>query len=425
MNIHIRGGRLVDPFNGVDAHQDLFLQAGRVVAIGDHPAGFEVEEVVEAEGCVVAPGFIDLQAHLREPGLTQKGTIETETAAAAASGVTTLCCPPLTQPVIDTPAVVQLILDRAAEAGYCRVLPLGAFTRGLEGEQLSNMVALKEAGCVAFTNARRPLPSNRTLMRCLEYAATHDLLVMVQAQDPGLGAGGCAHDGATADRLGLAGIPETAETVDVARHLLLAEQTGARLHFGQLSSRASLRMIEEARARGLRVSCDLAVHQLIFSDADLSGFDSRFHLLPPLRSQADRDGLRQGLASGSVDAVCSDHQPHEAAAKAAPFAATEPGMSSLETLLPLALALVEQGVLTLDQLVARLTVGPARVLGLAHEGLKEGALADICVFDPVREWSLTAESSRSRGLNSPLLGQPLKGQVRTTLLEGRVVFRQP
>ena len=421
MKIHIKGGRLIDPAHNIDGQFDLYLQQGYVVAIGTAPQGFEVEQEIDASGQVVCPGFIDLQAALREPGQTQKGTIASEGAAAAAGGITSLCCSPVTQPVLDTPAIARLIQDRAAVAGNVRVLPLAALTQGLEGEQLSNMVSLQEVGCVGFSNAGFGVPNAQTLLRCLEYAATHDLLVFVRPNDPILG-GGCAHDGATAMRLGLEGIPVVAETLEVSRYLLLAEQAGARLHFGQLSCERSIEMIEQAQARGQQVSSDVAVHQLLLDDSFLEGFDSRFHLSPPLRSASDRAGLIAALVRGGISALSSDHQPHEAAAKAAPFSATEPGMTGLQTLLPLGLKLVTQQLLTLPQLIDMLSSAPARILGSELGQLGVGAVADICIFDPQQCWTLDAGSNRSRGQNSPYWGQTLSGQVSHTLLEGVQVY---
>lgn len=421
MKIHIQGGRLIDPANNIDAQFDLYLQQGRVVAVGEAPEGFVAEQRIDATGQVVCPGLIDLQAFLREPGQTHKGSIATEGAAAAAGGITSLCCSPVTQPVLDTPAIAKLIQDRAQAAGNVRVLPLAALTQGLDGEQLSNMVSLHEAGCVGFSNAGFGVPSAQTLLRCLEYAATHDLLVFVRPNEAVLGAG-CAHDGATAMRLGLEGIPEVAETLEVARYLLLAEQAGARLHFGQLSCERSVEMIEQAQARGQQVSADVAVHQLLLDDSFLEGFDSRFHLLPPLRAKSDRQGLIAALVRGGIAALSSDHQPHEAAAKAAPFSATEPGMTGLQTLLPLGLKLVAQQLITLPQLIAMLSSAPARILGLELGQLGVGAAADICIFDPQQPWTLDAASNRSRGQNTPYWGQTLTGQVSRTLLNGMQVY---
>ncbi|MFC6670301.1 amidohydrolase family protein [Marinobacterium aestuariivivens] len=298
---------------------------------------------------------------------------------------------------------------------------MGALTRGLEGEQLSPMHALASSGCIAFSNSRQPIRSSLVLMRCLEYAATHDLLVLFQAQDAELSRG-CMHDDTTSTRLGLQGIPEAAETVEVARCLMLIEQTGARAHFGQISCERSARMIMEARSRGLNVSADVAIHHLLLSDVNVDGFDSSFHVIPPLRSQLDRAGLRQALLANGIQAICSDHQPQDAIAKQAPFAATEPGMSGLETLLSLSLMLVVQDLLELPRLISKLTAEPAAILGIEAGTLQTGATADICIFDPDATWTPTAQGTRSGGSNSPFMGVELRGRVTRTLLGGRVVY---
>jgi dihydroorotase len=424
MNILISGGRVIDPTQQWDEVADLYVQNGEIAALGQAPEGFVADEVIDASGQVVCPGLIDLCTHLREPGYTQKGTIASETAAAAAGGITTLVTTPDTQPIVETAAVAELIQDRAADLGFARVLPMGALTRGLEGEQLAPLHGLASSGCVAFTNMRRAVSNSQTLMRCLEYAATHDLLVVFQAQDNALAANGCMHDDTTSTRLGLNGIPEAAETIEVSRCLLLIEQTGVRAHFGQLSCERSVRMIEAARERGLQVTADVAIQNLLLTDECVNGFNSAYHLQPPLRSPLDRAGLRQGLVTGTITAICSDHQPHDPIAKQAPFAATEPGMSGLETLLPLSLSLVEQQLLELPQLIEALTAAPARVLDIDAGTLAIGSQADICVFDPDVEWTLTADTLRSAGKNTPFLGQTLKGRVNATLMDGRIVFRR-
>nr|WP_067286423.1 dihydroorotase [Marinobacterium profundum] len=423
MNIKIAGGRVIDPSQSLDKICDLYISNGVIAALGDAPAGFVPDSTLDATGQVVCPGLVDLCAHLREPGATHKGSIAQESQAAAAGGITTLVAMPTTSPIVDTPAVAQLIQDKARAAGKTRVLPMGALTQGLAGEQLSPMHALASSGCIAFTNSRRPIRSSLVLMRCLEYAATHDLLVVFQAQDAEL-AGGCMHDDTTSTRLGLAGIPEAAETVEVARCLMLIEQTDARAHFGQISCERSARMIMEARERGLKVSADIAVHHLLLSDSNVNGFDSNFHVIPPLRSQLDRAGLRQALLADGIQAICSDHQPHDPIAKQAPFAATEPGIAGLETLLSLSLMLVEQDVLELPQLIAKLTWEPAQVLGIQAGTLAPGAPADICVFDPAAHWTPSAATTRSGGANSPFMGMELRGQVTHTLLGGTTVFQR-
>lgn len=423
MNIVIRNGRLIDPANQLDSVLDIYISEGRITALGQPPAGFEAAQQIEAGGHIVCPGLVDLQARLREPGQKHKGTIASESRAAAAAGITTLCCPPDTQPVIDTPAVAEQIRHRAAEAGMARVLPIGALTQGLEGQQLSSMQALHQAGCIVMGNARRAIANTLVQRRALEYAATLGLTVFFNSEDPWLGADGCIHEGALSTRLGLAGIPECAEVIAVGRDLMLVEQTGVRAHFGQLSSARAVEMIAAARARGLAVSADVSAHQLFLTEMDVAEFDSLCHVRPPLRSQRDRDGLRAALADGAISAICSDHQPHDRDAKLAPFAATEPGISALETLLPLTLRLVEEGVLKLSDAIARLTSQPAAILGLEVGQLGVGAVADICIFDPAHHWRVTEEQIVSHGKNTPFLGWELSGKVSYTLLEGRIVYQ--
>lgn len=421
MSISILGARLLDPANGLDRVDDIHLDQDRIVAIGTAPIGFEALRRIDGEGLVAAPGLIDLSVSLREPGQTRKGSIASETLAAAAGGITSLCCPPTTRPVLDTTAVAELILDRAAAAGHTKVFPIGALTRNLEGEQLAELVALRDAGCVAFGNGLGGLHNSRTLRRALEYAATFDLTIIFQPQDQDLAEGGLAHEGPTASFLGLPGIPESAETVALARDLLLVEQSGVRAHFSQLSSARAVEMIAAAQARGLPVTADVALYQLILTDEALAGFSSLYHVLPPLRSHKDRDALREALRSGVVSAIASHHQPHEEDAKLAPFGATEPGISSVELLLPLALTLVEDGVLELPELIRRLSSGPAAALRLPCAGLQLGEPADLVVFDPSGQ-TLAGESWLSRGRNCPFLGHCLPGRVRYTICDGRLSY---
>lgn len=421
MRIRILGARVIDPASGLDRVCDLYLDAGRIAALGEAPAGFAAERTLEAQGLVAAPGLVDLSVALREPGYSRKGTIASETLAAAAGGVTSLCCPPLTRPVLDTPAVAELILDRAREAGHAKVFPIGALTKGLAGEQLAELVALRDTGCVAFGNGLAPLADNRTLRRALEYAATFDLTVIFHSQDAELAEGGLAHEGATASFLGLPGIPESAETVALARDLLLVEQSGVRAHFSQLSSARGARMIAEAQARGLPVTADVALYQLILTDEALAGFSSLYHVQPPLRTRADRDGLREAVRDGTIQAIASHHQPHEPDAKLAPFGATEPGIASVELLLPLALTLVQDGLLDLPTLLQRLGAGPAAALRLPAGRLTAGGPADLVLFDP-RGSTLAGERWLSKGDNCPFIGHCLPGQVRYTLVDGRLSY---
>lgn len=425
-SLSIRAGRLIDPANGVDAQLDLHIADGRILAVGPAPAGFEPTRILDASGQIVCPGLVDLCARLREPGSEQKATIASETRAAAAAGITTLCCPPDTQPPIDTPAVAQLIQKTAKRRGAARVLPAGALTKGLAGTQISEMAALKEAGCPVMSHAGRPIASNLILRRALEYAATFDLPVFLRPEDPALSAGGCMHEGRVSTRLGLPGIPAAAETVAVATALALAEQAKARLHFRGLSTGRAAEMVHEAQCRGVPVSADVSTVQLILTEDDIGAFDAQCHLRPPLRTEQDRAALRAAVASGVIAAICSDHQPHDADAKLAPFAMTAPGVSALETQLPLALRLVEEGVADLATIIARLTVGPAEILAKPQlGGLDIGQRADVCVFDPEAHWTLDPDRMISLGHNTPFAGQLLKGRVSWTLLAGRVIYQRP
>ncbi len=420
--IHIKGGRLIDPANGIDDQLDLWLADGWVLAVGDPPQDFAPDQVIDATGQIVCPGIIDLGVHLREPGQEHKGTICSEAQAAARGGITTLVCMPDTQPVIDTPAVWELIRRRAKACGSARVLAIGALTQGLQGEQLAEMGALKQAGCVAVSNTRRRMASTLVSRHALEYASTFDLPVILCSEDPHLKASGCVHEGAVASRLGLPGIPAAAETVAVARDLALTEHTGSRSHFHTLSTGRAIEMIRQARRDGARLSAGVAIHQLFLMDTDVDGFDAACHVDPPLRTQSDRDRLRQALRDGDIQVICSDHQPHEADAKTEPFPLTAPGISGLETLLPLSLKLVEEGVLDLPTAIAALTAGPAQVLDLPLGRLEPGRSADICIFDPDAIWELDPENMASQGKNTPFAGWEFRGRVTHTLFEGRLTW---
>ena len=420
--IRIQGGRVIDPALGIDAWLDVHIAEGRIAGLGAQPEGFEADRVIDAGGRIVCPGLIDLCARLREPGFEHKATIDSESRAAAAGGITTVCVPPDTDPIIDTPAVVRLIQAKAAMAGRVRIQVIGALTRGLKGQDLSEMSALRQAGCGAVGNAYAPVASTLVLRRALEYAASHDLLVVVRPEDPDLADQGCVHEGPVGTRLGLRGIPYAAETVAVAQVLALIEHTGARVHFAQLSSARAMRSIARAQEKGFPISADVAAHQLHLTDEAVEGFDAQYHLRPPLRTRADRDALREGLRDGVIAAICSDHQPHEPDAKLDAFPATEPGLSGLQTLLPLTLQLVEAGALSLMQALDAVTRRPAAVMGLTVGTLQPGAPADVCVFDPDAVWTIDDESWLSAGRNTPFWSRTLKGRVTHTLQGGRPVF---
>jgi len=425
MSLVIRGGRVIDPANRIDDVHDLYVDdRGFVAAVGRAPSGFKAERVVDAAGKIVCPGLVDLRARLREPGLEYKATLESELRAAVAAGITTLCCPPDTTPVIETPAMAQMIQSRAWRFGLAFIHPLGALTRGLEGRRLSDMEALDEAGCVGFTNALQPVTDTLVMRRAMEYAASFELTVFLHSEDPWLRSNGCVHEGEIGARLGLAGIPEAAEIVGVARDLALADQTRVRAHFCGLSTAAAADMIAAAQQRNLPISADVTAHHLHLTEHDIGSFNTQSHVQPPLRSQRDREGLRRALQSGVIGAICSDHQPHEPDAKLAPFADSAPGISGLETLLPLTLRLVDEKVLTLADAIALVTHRPADILGVDAGRLSVGETADICVFDPHERWTVTAESIVSRGRNTPFLGWELRGRVTHTLIGGELVYER-
>jgi dihydroorotase len=423
LSLAIKGGHVIDPANRVNSKQDIYIDTqGFVVGVGRMPAGFKPRRTLDATDRIVCPGLVDLRARLREPGLEHKATLESELKAAVAGGITTLCCPPDTNPVIDTPAMAQMIQSRAWRFGYAFIHPLGALTRNLEGKLLTDMVALDDAGCVAFTNALAPVTDTLVLRRAMEYAASFDLAVFLHCEDPWLKSIGCCHEGEVSTRLGLPGIPEAAETVAVARDLALIDQTRVRAHFCGLSTARAVQMVAEAQRRGLPVTADVTAHHLHLTEHDIGDFNTQCHVQPPLRGRRDRDALRRALAKGVVTAICSDHQPHEPDAKLAPFSESAPGISGVETLLPLVLRLVKERVLTLVQAVALVTQRPADILGLESGRLGVGATADVCIFDPREPWTLTGDKLVSRGKNTPFLGQHFEGRVTHTLVGGRVVY---
>jgi len=422
MKIHIKNGRLIDPASGTDAKQDVFIAAGKIVALGSAPAGYTANRTIDASGLVVCPGLVDLAVRLREPGFEYMATLESEMQAAAAGGVTSLACPPDTDPPLDEPGLVEMLKFRARNLNQSHVYPVGALTVGLKGSQLTEMAELTDAGCVAFSHADAPLSDTQLLLRALQYAATFDFPVWLRPQDPGLARGGVAHDGQVATRLGLAAIPVCAETIALSTILLLARETGARIHLCRMSSAEGVDMVRQAKARGLKVSCDIAIHHAHLSEMDIGYFDPNCHLTPPLRSQRDRDGLRAALSDGTVDALCSDHTPVDEDAKQLPFGEAESGATGVELLLPLTLKWIEETRLPLIQGLARITSEPARILGVSAGVIKPGASADLCVFDPARYWKIEPAALKSQGENPPYTGIEVKGKVGYTLVDGQVVY---
>lgn len=406
-SVLIRNARRLDPRAGTDSVGGLAIRDGLIVSLDSGP----FDETVDASGRWLIPGIVDLCARMREPGATQKGTMRSETHAALASGITAVCLPPDTAPVIDNTAMVNRVNRIAKKAAGAYVHMLGALTKGLIGDALAEISALKAAGCVGVSNGLNPVVNPLVARRALEYAASLGMTVHVVPLDAALANHGCAHEGAVATRLGLAAIPVAAEALAMRQWISLIEDTGARVHFGRLSSERAVELLASAKRRGLPVTADVAAHQLFMTDADLEGFNAMAHVIPPLRSASDRDALREAVGSGLIDAICSDHQPHELDAKTNPLPQTEPGISALETLLPLSLRLVEAGLLTPLAMAGRLAGSPAQILGLAQSGFAVGARADLCLVDPAEEWRLEGSSMLSVGRNSPFLGETFSGRA--------------
>ena len=431
MKILIRNGRVIDPASGRDEVADVAIAAGRIVGIGA-ATDFTAERTLDATGLIVAPGLVDLAARLREPGQEHEGMLESELAAAAAGGVTSLVCPPDTDPVLDEPGLVEMLKFRARKLSRCRVFPLGALTRNLEGQELTEMAELTEAGCVGFSQVDTPVRDTLVLLRALQYAATFGYTVWLRPQDAWLG-GGVAASGAVATRLGLAGVPVQAETVALHTILDLVRATGARVHLCRLSSAAGVQLIRAAKAEGLPVSADVSINSLHLTDMDIGYFNADMRLAPPLRQGPDREALRQALADGTLDALVSDHNPVAEDLKNLPFGEAEPGAPGLELLLSLALRWGRDAALPLAQALASVTHGPVRVLGEALGSLAssagrlvEGGVADICIFDPEAVWSVAPSLLASQGKHTPFsfasTGMALPGRVRATLVAGTVAY---
>ena len=429
MKLLIKGGRVIDPASQRDEVADVAIAAGRIIAIHNIPADFAPNRTVDAAGCVVAPGLVDLAVRLREPGHEHEGMLASEMAAAVAGGVTSLVCPPDTEPVLDEPGLVEMLKSRAEKLHQSRVFPLGALTRDLKGEVLTEMVELTEAGCVGFSQADVPLVNTQVLRRALQYASTFDYAVWLRPQDFYLGQG-VAASGALATRLGLGGVPVAAETIAMYTIFELMRSTGARVHLCRISSAAGVALVRQAKQEGLKLSCDVSVNSLHLTDVDIGYFDSRMRLNPPLRQQADRDALRVGLLDGTIDALVSDHTPVKDDAKALPFAESEPGATGVELLLSLALKWGQDSGAGLARALAVLTSEPARVLGeslgtlsLSAGQLVVGGVADVCVFDPNSAWVVQPQALRSQGKHTPFSGYELPGQVRCTIVGGQIAFQ--
>jgi len=424
----IKGGRVLDPASGFDQIADVALTGSALTAIGNVAVEFQPEQVIDATGCLVLPGLVDLAVRLREPGYEHAQMLESEMAAAVAGGVTSLVCQPDTDPVLDEPGLVEMLRFRAEKLRLARVYPLGALTRNLQGATLTEMLQLTEAGCVAFSQAERAITNTQVLQRALQYASTFGYAVWLRAQDGYLGQG-VAASGPLATRMGLSGVPVAAETIALHTLFELMRSTGARVHVCRLSSAAGVELVRQAKGQGLPLSCDVSINSLHLSDHDIGYFDSSARLDPPLRQQRDREALRAGLADGTIDALVSDHTPVQDDAKALPFAQSEPGATGVELLLSLAYKWHLEAGVSLQTAISVVSNRAAGVLGSAlgtrqaRTGhLQVGGLSDVCVFDPAPRWTVGAASLRSQGKHTPFAGYELPGRVRCTVVTGRVVY---
>ena len=420
----ITGGTVVDPVAGTAAPADVLVEDGRVVAVGAPGTTGGDADTLDARGCLVLPGLVDIHVHLREPGQEYKETIATGVAAALAGGFTSVACMANTQPVNDNSSVTQFILDRAKIANGARVYPIGAVSVGLAGERLAEIGEMHRAGIVAVSDDGRPVMDAGLMRRALEYTRLFGIPVIVHEEDCGLAGGGCMNEGQTAVRLGLRGIPAAAEEVMVARDIALAQLTGGRLHVAHVSTAGSVAMIRDAKARGLAVTAEVTPHHLFLTEDAVAAYDANAKMAPPLRARADVTALRAGLADGTIDAIASDHAPHHVDEKDVEFDHAANGVVGLETTLPLALRLVAERVLDLPTLVRRLTVGPARILGLTAGTLAPGAAADVTVVDPERRWKVSARQFRSKGRNTPFEGWDMTGRAVAVLVGGRVLHEE-
>ena len=422
MKITISNGRLVDVAAGLDRIGHLHVDGGRIVAIDAPPSGFVAERVIDASGLVVCPGLIDLSARLREPGFEYKATLESEMQAALAGGVTSLVCPPDTDPVLDEPGLVEMLKHRARSLDQAHLYPLGALTVGLKGEVLTEMAELAEAGCVGFSQANEALVDTQVMARAMQYARSFGFTVWLRPQDAFLARGGVAHSGPVSGRLGLSGVPVSAETVALHTIFELIRSNGCRVHLCRLSSAAGVELVRLAKREGLPVTADVAVHHLHLTDVDIGYFDTSCRVEPPFRSQRDREALGAALADGTIDAVCSDHTPVDDDAKLLPFGEAEPGVTGLELLLPLALSWAQRAGVPMTTAIARMTTDAARIAGCEGGSLAVGSIADICLFDPQAHWVVSPATLLSQGHHTPFAQRELQGRVRATLVGGRVAF---
>ncbi|SDV47849.1 dihydroorotase [Chitinasiproducens palmae] len=424
MKIHIKGGRLLDPVAGSASQTDLYIAHGKIVARGDAPADFTVERTIDAAGLSVAPGLVDVCARLREPGNEHRATLHSEMAAAAAGGITSVVCPPDTDPPLDEPGLIDMLQFRARKLNGPRIYPLGALTVGLGGRVITEMVQLRDSGCVGFSQADQPLTDSKSLLRAMQYAKTHGFTVWLRPMDAALSADGVAASGAFASRLGLSGVPVAAETIALHTIFELMRTTGVSVHLSHVSSAAGIALVREAKAEGLPVTCDVTANHVHLCDVDIGYFDAQYRLDPPLRQVRDRDAIRDGLADGTIDVVCSDHTPLDDDHKLLPFAEASPGATGVELLLSLIVKWAQEAKLPLERALKPVTINAARLIGLAENACSVGGRADLCIFDPSAYWHVEPSRLVSQGHNTPFAGYELPGRVVATLVDGRIAYER-
>ncbi len=423
MKILIKNGHVIDPKNNIDAKQDIYIVAGKIAGVGDAPKDFSANQTIDATGLIVSPGFVDLCARLREPGDEYKATLESELHAAAAGGITSLSCPPDTDPVLDEPGLIEMLKQRARKHNLARIYPLGALTQKLEGKTLTEMCELSEAGCAGFTQADKPILDTQVLWRAFEYASTFGYTIFLRPEEYFLAKGGVAHNGEIASRLGLKGIPSAAESLMIASILRIAAETKTNIHFCRLSSADAVALIKDAKKEGAAVTADVSAHHLHLTEHDIAYFNTHAHIKPPLRTQRDKEALCQGVIDGTIDAICSDHTPVDDDAKLLPFAEAEAGVTGLELLLPLTLKWANTHQSPLLESISKITLQPARILGIDSGHLSIGANADLSIFAPEATWRVDTTSLKSQGKNTPFLNTEMLGKVRYTFLNGHITYQ--
>lgn len=423
MNLLIKNGRVIDPSQKNDDMLDVLVENGLVKEIGKGLSASTGIETIDAAGMYVVPGLIDMHVHLRDPGLEYKEDIISGTKAAVAGGFTSICCMPNTIPVVDSKAVASYIINKAKEEGFCNVFPVGSITYGLSGDRMSEMGELKESGCVAVSDDGKPVNNSELMMRSLQYAAGMGIMVISHAEELELVGEGVMNEGFTSTELGLKGIPRVAEDIATARETMLAEYTGTPIHIAHVSTKGSVRIIREAKARGVKVTCETAPHYFSLTDDAVRGYNTSAKMNPPLREAADVAAIKEGLKDGTIDVIATDHAPHHLDDKDVEFNLAMNGIIGLETSLPLSLSLVEEGVLTLNQLVEKMSSNPSKILSLNRATLKIGSIADITLIDPNLHWVVEAERLASKSKNSPWLGQEMKGGAAATIVNGKLVYK--